>query len=124
VLLAPDDVTLYPPGTEPDGHGWAQPSTEPFWTGRGSLQLQPGISDPLASGSGGAGPFDPARTDEGALYLPPGVEVRDGCRALVRGRMFVLSNTRLVRDPTGTGMADCYAAAVSATDTWPGAGGS
>lgn len=117
VLLAPDAVELYPPdGT--DAHGWALPGTVAAWAGKGNLQLSPGTSDPRAADAGGAGPHGPAAVPDGTLYLPQDAPVTEGCGALVRGQVWVLSHVRLIADPTyPAGGLTCWAAAASA---WAG----
>jgi hypothetical protein len=122
LLLAPDQVELYPPSGA-DAHGWALPGTAPSWSGTGNLQLSPGISDPHAADRGGAGPHGPAAVDDGTLYLPAEAPVTEGCGALIRGRMFALSNVRLIPDPTyPAGGLTCWAARASDTGGWPGDG--
>lgn len=113
VLLAPDAVELYPPGGA-DSHGWALPGTTPSWAGMGNLQLAPGTSSPLAAGAGGAGPHGPAAVPDGTLYLPQEAPVTEGCGALVRGQVWVLSHVRLIPDPTWPdGGLTCWAAEAS-----------
>jgi hypothetical protein len=109
LLLAADEVALYPPGGA-DPHGWALPGAAPSWRGRGSWQPGPGASDPGAADRGGHGPQGPATVALGQLFLPPEAPVADGVVALVGGRRYALSQTRLVRDPRGTGDLDCWAA--------------
>jgi len=122
--LAADEVTLHPPG-DLDEHGWRNPDDFPVpaWTGTGNLQLAPGVSDPRAAAGGGHGPHGPARDETGTLYLPADAPAADGWTAQVRGRVFVLSQVRLITDPAspGGGIA-CQAATVTTTDTWPGGG--
>jgi hypothetical protein len=122
VLLAADHVDLYPPDAAEDSHGWALPDlAAPFWTGLGNLQLAAGRSDPAAGYGGGAGPFDPAQTASGELYLPPDAAAYDGAVAVVAGQGFVLSQVRLVADPLNPGAgASCLAASVSGLAGWPG----
>jgi hypothetical protein len=114
LLLAPDDVTLYPPGAA-DERGWVQPGTVPAWTGTGNLQLAPGVSDPRAETGGGFGPFNPARVEGGVLYLPPEANPVDGMTAECRSQRWGLSQTRLVLDPTG-GALTCWAATATRDD--------
>lgn len=124
LLLAPDPVELHPPGVL-DAHGWREQTTDPApsWVGSGNLQLGPGRSDPRAADSGGRGPSDPARTEDGVLYLPPEAPALDGCGALVRGRMWLLSQVRLVADPTfPEGGLTCWAATASGVENWPADG--
>jgi hypothetical protein len=116
VLLAADAVELYQPGAL-DGHGWRDPGDDgarPVWRGMGSLQLVAGISDARAAEGGGRGPHQPARTETGNLFLPLGSDPADGMTARVRGQSFVLSQVRLIQDPTvpGGGIT-CWASAVS-----------
>jgi len=120
LLLPTDDVVLYPPG-QLDGHGWRQPGTRPSWAGRGALQLLPGVSDARAATGGGHGPHGPARDLTGNLFLPPDAAPVEGMSALIRGRVFVLSQVRQVLDPTGPGIG-CWTATVQSTDTWPEGG--
>lgn len=109
LLLATDQVALYPPG-KADPHGWVEPGgPRPYWTGAGNLQLAAGASDPAAAGGGGHGPQDPAAAQGGTLYLPPDTGVWEGSTALVRGQWWALSQVRAVSDPTGSGL-DCVAA--------------
>jgi hypothetical protein len=124
VLLATDTVQLYPPGTATDEHGWSLPGGPATWTGPGNLQLSPGVSNPRADDrggrklpGGGSGPFGPAVIEQGTLYLPPDADAHDGGTAIIRGAGWVLSNVRLVVDPSG-GSASCLAAEVSG---WPAA---
>lgn len=113
LLLAADEVELFRPG-EPDATGWREPAGErAYWSGAGNLQLNQGFSDPRGTDRGGHGPHDPAASQRGTLYLPPGVEVAEGCSARVRGQLYVLSQVRLVADPQGNGDLDCQAATVS-----------
>lgn len=115
VLLAADEVELYPAG-DLDGHGWQEPdeSYPPSWRGMGSLQLVGGLSDPRASTGGGHGPNNPARTEAGNLFLPPAALPVEGMTARVRGLVFVLSQVRLMVDPTDPGGGiGCWAATVS-----------
>jgi hypothetical protein len=122
VLLAPDAVQLYP-ADGADAYGWALPDEAALaWSGQGSLQLAPGLSDPRAADRGGHGPYDPAAADRGALFLPPEANPAEGCSAVIRGRRYVLSQVRLVPDPTDpAGGASCWAATVTGTTAWPGA---
>jgi hypothetical protein len=116
LLLAIDTVTLYPAGAA-DERGWTQPGTTPAWTGECNLQLGFGLSDPRAESGGGAGMFGPARQEGGELFLPPDAAPVDGMTAEVRGRRWVLSQTRLVPDPTGGGQLDCYTATITRDDS-------
>jgi len=113
ILLTPDQISLAPPGSEWDGHGWALPGTGTPWQGPGALQLQPGLSAPGADQGGGGGPFAPHATGLGSLYLPPDAPALEGCLVHARGEVYRLSQVRLVRDPTGSGGLDCWAAAVT-----------
>ncbi len=111
VLLAADEVTLYPPGGE-DSHGWADTARDPYWCGLGNLQLISGASDPLATAGGGRGPHGPARSEAGTLFLD--VEPVEGSEAVIRGRRFTLSQVRLVNDPLDPGGGlSCWAASVA-----------
>lgn len=117
VLLATDTIELYPPGEQLDGHGWAEPTGEPYWRGRGSLQLAPALTDPRAAEAGGRGPHDPATSPSGLLFLPPEIELRDGCSARTRGRMWSISQVRLVVDPEDVaGYLTCWSATATG---WP-----
>jgi hypothetical protein len=122
-LIAPDPMTLYPPTGETDEHGWALPGSEPYWTGQGALQLQPGISDPRAADGGGMGPYNPARDKVGAVFLPVEAGLIEGSVLVCRGRTYFVSQSRFVGDPTGNGDGtaplDCWTAQVTATDQWP-----
>jgi hypothetical protein len=113
VLLAADQVELYPPGRL-DAHGWreADPEARPVWCGLGNLQLGPGPSDPRAAGGGGRGPSEPKAAETGVLFLPPEAELVDGMAARIRCRVFLLSQAHLVADPTG-GALDCWQATVT-----------
>jgi len=115
VLLAVEPVTLYPPGTA-DERGWTGPGATAAWTGTGNLQLAAGQSDPRAEGGGGTGMFGPARLESGELFLPPDAQPADGMTAEVRGRRWVLTNTRLVIDPVG-GDLDCWVAVATRDDS-------
>lgn len=119
LLIANDAVVLYPAGGD-DEHGWRLPDAEPAWEGTGNLQLGPGASDPGAGDGGGAGPFAPAAAEAGQLFLPPDAGAADGMTAEIRGRLFVLSQVRLITDPRGSGELDCQQASVSAVSGWPG----
>ena len=122
LLLAPDQVELYPSGGT-DSHGWKLPGTTLAWSGLGNLQLTPGRSDPRAADGGGHGPSGPAVTEDGALYLPSEAPVTEGCGALIRGRMFLLSQVRLVPDPTfPQGGLTCWSATASGLSGWPADG--
>lgn len=119
LLLAADTVELYAKPGAADAHGWAEPgSAPPAWTGAGNLQLAPGTADARSSERGGHGPFDPAATGQGTLFLPPEANPAAGMTALVRGTVWALSQVRKIADPTG-GTLDCWAAAASAVSTWP-----
>lgn len=118
LLLATDQVALYPAGNAPDSHGWEQPGTTPAWTGTGNLQAQAGRSDSRAADGGGHGPYDPRTGAAALLLLPPDAPVADGMTALVRGEPYALSQVRLITDPTGTGGLDCWAATATGTSTW------
>lgn len=118
VLLAADAVELYPASDTTDAHGWVLPGTVPAWSGLGSLQLAPGSSDPAAADGGGHGPFAPAAVASGSLYLPLAAAPAEGMAAIIRGDAYILSQVRLVVDPTGGGAIDCYVATVSGTATW------
>lgn len=110
LLLAADPVTLYPPGAaDPLGLGWAQPGTDPAWSGTGNLQLQSGVSDPRAESGGGYGPYAPNRVESGTLYLPADAAPAEGMGADLRGARWVLSQVREIRDPLG-GSLTCWAA--------------
>jgi hypothetical protein len=120
LLLAADQVALYPPAAGPDEHGWEQPGTDPYWTGVGNLQEQPGASDPRADGGGGQGPYQPHNAQGSRLFLPPDAQPAEGSAALVRGRWWVLSQVRLVPDPTAppTGGITCWTATATSTGQW------
>jgi hypothetical protein len=123
LLLAPDTAALFRPGVL-DPHGWrrAGEGPQPYYDGPANLQLQPGVSDPRAAAGGGHGPHGPARDLTGNLFLPADdAEPLEGSSAVIRGRVFVLSQVRLVADPTDSGL-DCYTATVVSTDTWPDGG--
>ena len=115
LLLAPDQVDLYPPGTA-DERGWTRPGTTAAWSGQGNLQLAAGQSDPRSEVGGGTGMFGPARLESGALFLPPDAQPADGMTAQVRGHRWVLTNTRLVIDPVGGGL-DCWVASIARDDS-------
>jgi hypothetical protein len=120
LLLGQDTVSLYPADASADDHGWAQPGPDPYWTGTGNLQLAPGPSDPRAAEGGGHGPYDPHAAQAGALYLPPDCPLADGSAAQIRGSWFVVSQARLVADPTsapGDG-ASCWVATVISSAQW------
>lgn len=114
LMLAADVVELFAASSTSDEHGWALPETsELLWTGLGNLQLGPGASDPRASDLGGHGPFDPAASEAGVLFLPADVTPADGMVAVVRDQMWVLSQVRRVIDPSGVdGALTCWQAAV------------
>ena len=118
LLLDPQPVTLYA-STGADGHGWESAPDLPLWTGQGSLQAAPGVSDALAAGGGGAGPYAPRAGAAAVLYLPPDAPVTDGLVATVAGRSYYLGRSRLVTDPTGSGDLDCYVAEATSADEWP-----
>jgi hypothetical protein len=122
VLLPTDDLVLYPAGV-PDAHGWVTAGdtagADPTWSGRGALQLDAGVTAPGASQGGGAGPFDPARTPLGAVFLPPDAPALDGMVLSARGRRYVLSGTRLMVDPVGAG-TDCVVATVTELEVGEG----
>jgi hypothetical protein len=121
VLLPTDTAALYQPG-DLDPHGWREEGTlGPYWEGECSLQLAPGVSDGRAAAGGGHGPHGPAVDSTGVLFLPPELVIADGMTADIRGRTFVLSQTRLVKDPLG-GLLDCWTATVTTSDTWPAGG--
>lgn len=123
VLLATDDVELYPASGAGDSHGWVeQPTEPPSWAGRGALQLGAGTSDPRAAEGGGAGPFAPTVVAAGVLYLPPDAAPADGMVAVIRGASWVLAQVRYVPDPIG-GSLDCYVASVSSDVQLVGSGG-
>ena len=109
VLLAADQVALFPPGTRADAHGWAlEPEDPPAWRGRGNLQLGAGLSDPAARERGGHGPFAPSATQAGIVFLPPDAEPAEGGVIVVRGQAFTLSQVRYLRDPRDHGgFMDC-----------------
>lgn len=123
LLLATDYVELYLPG-ELDAHGWrtADPDAPPapYWSGTGNLQEQPGFSDPRLNGGGGHGPYEPHRAAISRLYLPPGAQPVEGSAALIRGGYWVLSQVRLVPDPTAptTGGISCWTATATSTEQW------
>lgn len=121
ILIETDDVVCYPPSPETDEHGWRLPGSEPYWSGRGTLQLRAGVSDPRAAEGGGRGPFGPARDNVGDLFLPPDLELLEGSTAEIRGHRYALSQVRLVLDPTALGL-DCWAATATSFDTWPDGG--
>jgi hypothetical protein len=117
VLLATEPVELYAAGTA-DERGWVQPGTDPpVWSGTGNLQLSGGVSDPRAEAGGGFGPFNPARVEIGQLYLPAEANPADGMTVECRGHRWGLSQTRLIRDPTGAGGLDCWTATITRDDT-------
>jgi hypothetical protein len=110
VLLATDQVALYPPSSVSDEHGWElPPEARPAWSGVGNLQLSPGPSDPRATEGGGAGPFRPRAANAGNLYLPPEAEPQEGMAAVIRGQVWVLSQVRYIKDPELGGYLDCWA---------------
>jgi hypothetical protein len=120
LLLAVDQTDLYPPDLAvQDSHGWVEPGpAPPAWSGLCSLQLVAGVADPRAAEGGGSGPFSPGAVELGTLYLPPEASPVEGTVAVVRGRMFVLGQVRLVLDPTGDGLLDCWVAAASGNEAW------
>lgn len=119
LLLAADQVVLYPPGGDADGHGWAEPGAGPYWAGTGNLQLAAGASDPRAAEGGGHGPYAPAAGQAGQLFLPPSVPLAEGSLAVIRGKAWVLSQVRLVADPADpAGGIACQSATVTEAD-WP-----
>lgn len=119
LLLTTDEVSLTYPSVDTDEHGWRLPTEAPVvWTGLGNLQLQPGISSPRAAEQGGRGPYGPARDAYGQLYLPADAPVVEGAQVSVRGRTYVLSQTRVVADPRGEEL-ECWVATVTSVDTWP-----
>lgn len=111
VLLASDELTLYRAEGK-DAHGWALPGSTPAWTGKGSLQLTAGLTDQGATFFGGAGPYDPARAQQGTVYLPPDAPAVEGMVLVARDHPYVLGALRFVGDPVGAG-ADCLVASVS-----------
>jgi hypothetical protein len=120
LLLGTDTVSLYPPAASADDHGWAQPGPDAYWTGAGNLQLAAGPSDPRAAEGGGHGPYAPHAALAGSLFLPPDCPLAEGSAALVRGAWFVVSQARLVADPTvptGDGAA-CWVATVVSSAQW------
>jgi hypothetical protein len=118
MLLAADQLTLYPSGSQADGHGWALPDSTPVWQGIGNLQLDPGYSDARATESGGSGPYQPAHRPSGQLFLPTDAPLVDGVTVQVRGERYVCSLSRTVMDPTG-GALSCQVATVSMVGGWP-----
>lgn len=119
LLLAADEVALYPAAPE-DSHGWALPGLDPpAWTGTGNFQAQPGRADVRAADGGGHGPYDPRAGSVGVLLLPPDAPLADGMTAVVRGVTYALSQSRAVLDPVGGGL-DCQAATASSVSDWPG----
>ena len=123
-LVAPDPVTLYPPSSDLDEHGWQLPGSPSYWSGNGNLQLMPGVSDVRAGDGGGRGPYGPARDRLGQLFLPVEMDLIEGSIAECRGRWYYLTQTRFVGDPTGNGDGtsplDCWTATATSFDTWPG----
>ena len=115
LLLASDEVELYAAG-ELDSHGWreeAGPSARRVWAGMGSLQLLTGESDARAAEGGGHGPHDPARAEDGNLFLPRDAAPVEGMAARIRGEVYTLAHVRLVTDPTSDNLT-CFAATVRA----------
>jgi len=113
LLLASDPVELYEAG-DLDSHGWreeAGPSARRVWAGMGSLQLLTGESDARAADGGGHGPHDPARTDDGNLFLPADAGPVEGMAARIRGEVYSLAHVRLVTDPLSDDLT-CFAATV------------
>jgi hypothetical protein len=119
LLLATDIVELFGPTGSADAHGWAEPGTDPAWSGAGNLQASAFPSDPRASDGGGHGPFDPAARPVALLFLPVDASPAEGTVAVVRGQTWALSQVRLVVDPTGGGI-DCWVATATVSD-WPAA---
>jgi hypothetical protein len=123
-MLAPDQVDLYPGSGQADAHGWAlPPEAEAAWSGQGNLQAQPGRSDARATDGGGHGPYEPGQSPSAVLLLPPEAEPQDGQVAMIRGRPWVLSQTRLVLDPLGEAALapdalTCYAATATEVGSW------
>jgi hypothetical protein len=121
LLLAPDQVALYEPG-DPDTHGWVTAEDQdqaPLWEGPGNLQAQAGRSAGTADAAGGHGPWDPNRSDLATLFLPTDAPVRDGLRAVIRGRSYALSQARLIEDPTDpTAGIACWMTTATGVDTW------
>jgi hypothetical protein len=120
LLLAPDLVALYEPG-DPDTHGWvtADDLAPSVWEGPGNLQAQAGRSSGTADAAGGHGPWDPNRSEAATLFLPTDAPVRDGLRAVIRGRSYALSQSRLIEDPTDpTAGIACWMITATGVDTW------
>jgi hypothetical protein len=120
LLLGADDVMLWEPSPGDDTYGWAAEDAAgiPAWQGIGNLQLTGGTSDPRAAQGGGRGPFAPAQSETGQLFLPLDAPVTEGITADVRGVTYVLSQTHMVADPLG-GNLGCWAATVTEVTTWP-----
>ena len=111
LLVAADQVELWEPG-ELDDHGWREPPPDgarPRWSGTGNLQLNQGFSEPRGADSGGRGPHEPARVEDGLLFLPLDAEPHDGCSVRVRGEVYNLSQVRKIIDPMRFGL-DCWTA--------------
>lgn len=117
VMLATDELELWPAGDD-DAHGWTAAGARPAWTGRGSLQLTPGLVDVGASVRGGSGPNNPAGAELGRVILPPDAPAVDGMGLEARGRRYVLSQVYNVADPAGAGL-DVVVATVSEVSRWP-----
>ena len=111
VLLAPDEVSLYAPPGDQDGHGWSYGPPDdapPVWKGMASMQVGSGLSSNGAETGGGAGPYAPSTVLTGFAYLPPGASPRDGMVAVYSGGRYLLGECRFLVDPTGTGALDAW----------------
>lgn len=119
VMLPTDDLAIYS-SEAVDGHDWADPELEGrlVWSGRGSLQLNPGLVAVDAGAGGGRGPFDPSAAELGRVILPPDAGAADGMVLAARDRRYALSQVYDVRDPAGDWL-NCQVATVSEVDRWP-----
>lgn len=117
VMLATDELELWPAGDD-DAHGWTVDGARPTWTGRGSLQLNPGLVAVDAMVGGGSGPNSPAGAKLGRVILPPDAPAVDGMGLGARGRRYVLSQVYNVADPAGAGL-EVVVATVSEVNRWP-----
>jgi hypothetical protein len=120
LLLGVDDVTLWQPTPGDDTYGSALEDLAfiSAWQGKGNLQLTGGASDLRAAEGGGRGPFAPAQSAAGQLFLPLDAPVTEGITADIRGSTYVLSQTHVVADPLG-GDLGCWEATVTEVTTWP-----
>lgn len=115
LLIRPDSVDLYAAGTA-DTHGWVGGKGSLVWSGEGSLDTDPGTSNPTRSDGS---TFQPITRPTGRLHLPETCPVVPGQVVEVRGHEWVVKTVQPVLGPYAGSPLDQIVCTVEAGGWWP-----